>query len=66
MSTKINLYISDKYTNVTLADNTTDLDIFLGVAALFDKLTPDTKKLLIPKLQKLSDLEQEAMLENKK
>lgn len=60
MSAKINIYVTDKYTNIDMK-NATELDVVLAIGGLFDMLTSDTKKLLIPKLENIKNLEQNEM-----
>ena len=61
MSAKINIYITPNDTNLDMK-NATELDVVLAIGALFDRLTPDTKKLLIPKLESIKNLEQNEIL----
>ena len=65
MSAKINIYITPNDTKIDMK-NTTELDVVLAISALFDRLTPDTKKLLIPKLEKMKNLEQNEILNKNK
>lgn len=55
MSKIINIDITEEYTRLTLSDNVSELDMLFGVTALFDRLSPESKKILMPKLQQLCD-----------
>lgn len=65
MSAKINIYITPNDTKIDMK-STTELDVVLAIGALFDGLTPDTKKLLILKLEQIKNLEQNKILNKDK
>lgn len=58
MSVKINITITENDTNLEMENSATELDIVLSIGALFNMLTDDTKKLIIPKLENISKLDQ--------
>ena len=54
MSVKINLSITKEETLLQITENATELDIVLAIGSLFDRLAPETKQLIIPKLKNIS------------
>ena len=58
---KINIYVTEKYTNLDMKD-ATELDAVLAIAAIFDRLTPDTKKLVIRKLENIANEDKDAII----
>lgn len=61
MSSKINIETNSKYTNISLEGNVKEIDIVLAIGALFDRLNPNTKRILIPKLKNIAELEKDTM-----
>ncbi len=57
MSSKINIETNSKYTNISLEGNVKEIDIVLAIGALFDRLHTETKRILIPKLKNIAELE---------
>lgn len=57
MSKRINIYMSEAKTDVTMKGNITEFDILLGVATLFDFLTPESKELALAKLNNIKNFE---------
>lgn len=49
--------MSEAKTDVTMKGNITEFDILLGVATLFDFLTPESKELALAKLNNIKNLE---------
>lgn len=62
---KINIYVTEKYTNLDMKD-ATELDAVLAIAAIFDRLTPDTKKLVIRKLENIANEDKDAIINSQK
>lgn len=57
MSKKITIKINDNCTNLKVPESLTFLDVYLSIATLFDLLDPDSKQLLIKKLEKIASFE---------
>lgn len=65
MSTKINMYITPRGVSLDIKDGATELDMVLALGALFDRISPNTKKMVLEKFANIVDLEIGAMLKPK-
>lgn len=61
---EIKITLSDEYTKLNLDENITELDVVLGMATLFDRLSSDTKKLVLKKFARNIKLDKDEMLED--
>ncbi|MBW9158669.1 hypothetical protein [Clostridium tagluense] len=62
---RIKIEISGHDTNLFHTEECTELDFIFGITAMFDRLLPETKKILVKKLEKLIDLQENAIIKTK-
>ncbi|MCB2313247.1 hypothetical protein LGL55_18430 [Clostridium tagluense] len=62
----IKIEISGHDTNLFHTEECTELDFILGISSMFDRLLPETKKMLVKKLEKLIDLQENAIIHQKR
>lgn len=65
MSAKINIYVTPRDVALDIRGQATALDLILAISALFDRLEPEHKKLVMEKFENIVDLEEGAMLNPK-
>ncbi|MDY6058710.1 MAG: hypothetical protein SPI36_05680 [Candidatus Onthovivens sp.] len=62
MSCKFYIYTSRQYTKMDVKGEATNLDILLAMSAMFDRLEPESKELVLSKLQLIKDAEKDKLL----
>lgn len=63
---KFNIYTTKDITKLDIKGDYSNLDLILAIGTLFDRMSPDGKKLLISKLEKLVNNDKDTILNSEK